>query len=254
MPREARQRREQGMHHVVVQGKRKEQIFGEEESKERYLETVLRYKQKTGVQVYAYCILENHAHLVLRESAVEDVSNFMRRVGVSYAYWYRMQHPNHPAGRELFRGRYMSEPLETEPELLETVRYIHQEPLRLHLAERMEDYPWSSYRLYLRPGSFIDSRVVLDSLHFSGGYASYMQEEAEGSFLEEVPVKYGRDDAEARELLEARLQAEGCHSLLYLDDEEKKEILRKLRYEDGISIQQLARVSGVNRGIIQRLK
>lgn len=254
MPREARQRREQGMHHVVVQGRRLEKIFALTEDKELYLDTLLRYKQKTGVTLYAYCILENHAHLVLREAREEDISSFMRRVGVSYAYWYRRQHPEWPPGRELFRGRYMSEPIESEERLLETVRYVHQEPVRLKLAKAMEEYAWSSYRLYQKAGSFIDSRLLLDSLHFSGGYTRYMQEEVRGGrFLEEVPLKYGRSDEEARQLLQKELQKRGADSLKILEDEEKNEVLRRLRKGEEISIQQLCRITGISRGKIQRL-
>lgn len=253
MPRQARQRRETGVHHIVVQGKRRAKIFAQDSDKELYLDTLLKYKEKTGVEIYAFCILENHVHLVLKESEDVDVSGFMRRVGVSYAYWYRREHPELPAGFQMFRGRYLSEPVESEGRLLEVVRYVHQEPVKTGLAEKMEEYPWSSYRLYLKGGSFIDSRLILDSLHFGGGYLDFMQEEAQGYFLEEVPLKYGRSDEEAMEILQEGLQRRRVSCLEELTEEEQKNFLRMLRYGEGVSIQQLARVSGVNRGIIQRL-
>ena len=87
MPRNARQRDEKGIHHVVVQGKRLENIFENEAEKELYLETLLQYKAKTGIKLYAFCILENHVHLVLQETKEESVSAFMRRVGVRFSYW-----------------------------------------------------------------------------------------------------------------------------------------------------------------------
>ena len=254
MPREARQRREQGMHHVVVQGRRLEAVFALEEDKELYLETLLRYKEKTGMQLYAYCILENHAHMVLQEANGEDVSNFMRRVGVSYVYWYRKQHPQWPAGRELFRGRYMSEPIESQQQLLETVRYIHQEPVRLGLVKEAAAYLWSSDRLYRERGSFIDSRRLLDSLHFSGGYLAYMEAETnKDSFLEEVPLKYGRSDDESKQLIGQELAIMQVADLAELEEEELRNFLRRMRKEEEISIQQLARVTGIHRGKIQRL-
>lgn len=254
MPREARQRREQGIHHVVVQGRRLEAVFALAEDKELYLETLLRYKEKTGVQLYAYCILENHAHMVLQEAYGEDVSNFMRRIGVSYVYWYRKQHPEWPAGRELFRGRYMSEPIESQQQLLETVRYIHQEPVKLGVVKEAAEYPWSSDRLYRERGSYIDSRQLLDSLHFSGGYLAYMETEAnQECFLEEVPLKYGRSDEEARRLVAMKLESMQISNLAELEEEELKNFLRQLRQEEDISIQQLARVTGIHRGKIQRL-
>lgn len=253
MPREARQGRNTGLHHIVVQGRRLERIFGLDEDKDLYLETVLRYKDKTGIRLYAYCLLDNHAHLVIQETEKEDVTRFMRRVGVSYAYWYRQKHYDRESGKSVFRGRYMSEPLETEEELLETIRYIHQEPVKKKLVEHMEDYVWSSYRLYLSRGSFIDRRRVLDSLHFSGGYRSYMEKESGNDFLEEIPEGYGRKDEEIREILKQRLAESGWESLEEMDEDELKNFLRRMHYVEEISIAQLARITEIPRGFIQRL-
>lgn len=253
MPRYARQRHERGIHHVVVQGKRLEHVFEKAAEKELYLETVLKYITATGVKLYAFCIMDNHVHLVLHETKKETVSSFMRRVDVSFGYWYRRRYDLRP-GEELFRGRYLSEPLPTEDKLLEVVRHIHQEPVQAGLVKNMEEYPWSSYRLYLKPGTFIDRRLVMDSLHFGGGYTSYMKaEEAAVRFLEEVPVKYGRSDEEAEQLVQKRLAEAGFASLRVMDEEDKKFFLRRLRYEDEVSIQQLSRVTGISRGLIQRL-
>lgn len=253
MPRNARQRNERGIHHVVVQGKRLEKVFKAEADKELYLETILKYKAQTGVKLYAFCIMDNHAHMVLEETPEETVSSFMRRIGVSYSYWYRQRY-NLERGEVLFRGRYLSETLETEEVILKVIRQIHQEPVKAGVADRMDDYFWSSYRLYLKPGHLIDRRLVLDSLHFSGGYSAYMEEEAEPvQMLEEVPLKYGRTDGEAEALIQVRLMEEGYSSLSQLNTEEKDIFLRRLRNIDEVSIQQLSRVTGVNRGYIQRL-
>ncbi len=253
MPRYARQRHEKGIHHVVVQGKRLEQVFEKEEEKELYLETLLKYKAKTGVKLYAFCILDNHAHLVIEETEDESVSSFMRRIGVSFSYWYRQRY-NLPRGEALFRGRYLSEPLETEESILKVVRHIHQEPVRIGRTDKMENYYWSSYRFYLKPGNVVDRRLILDSLHFGGGYVSYMEEKTEPMhMLEEVPLKYGRSDDEAAALIQVRLQEEGYSSLGQLSQDEKNIFLRHLKYVDEVSIQQLSRVTGVNRGYIQRL-
>ncbi len=253
MPRYARQRHEKGIHHVVVQGKRLEQVFEKDAEKELYLETLLKYKAKTGVKLYAFCILENHAHLVIEETPDESVSSFMRRIGVSFSYWYRQRY-DLPVGEVLFRGRYLSEPLETEDAILAVVRQIHQEPVRAGLTDRMENYYWSSYRFYLKPGNLVDRRLILDSLHFGGGYVSYMEKEAEPvHMLEEVPLKYGRTDDEAAALIQVRLQEAGYVSLEQLDMDERKNFLSRLKYVDEVSIQQLSRVTGVNRGYIQRL-
>ena len=81
-----------------------------------------------------------------------------------------------------------------------------------------------------------------------------MEEETEPMhMLEEVPLRYGRSDDEAAALIQVRLQEEGYTSLKQLEQEERDEFLKKLKYVDEVSIQQLSRVTGVNRGHIQRL-
>jgi hypothetical protein len=83
---------------------------------------------------------------------------------------------------------------------------------------------------------------------------TYMnQAEGEVHMLEEVPLKYGRSDAEAATLVQIRLQEIGCVSLNELEGEEKDNFLRNLKLVDEISIQQLSRVTGINRGYIHRL-
>ena len=122
------------------------------------------------------------------------------------------------------------------------------------VSDKMENYYWSSYRFYLKPSDLVDRRLILDSLHFGGGYVSYMEEETEPMhMLEEVPLRYGRSDDEAAALIQVRLQEEGYTSLKQLEQEERDGFLKKLKYVDEVSIQQLSRVTGVNRGYIQRL-
>ena len=67
MSREARKQSETGLHHVLVQGPRQQAIFNCAEKKAKYLETVQKYYDKGKAILYAYCIMDNSAHLVLEE-------------------------------------------------------------------------------------------------------------------------------------------------------------------------------------------
>ena len=137
MSRVARRRSSKGMHHILVQGPRGQKVFAEDTDKLRYLETIQKYHREGKVRLYAYCILENSAHILIEE-AEDDVSRFMRRVGISYVRWYNRQR-----GREgaLFRDRYASQPVNDETECMRMIRFIHQQPVRLGLVKRMSDYP-----------------------------------------------------------------------------------------------------------------
>ena len=80
-----------------------------------------------------------------------------------------------------------------------------------------------------------------------------MEEEKDVAVLEEVPLKYGRTDEEVEALIQIRLMENGFSEWKQTSADEKREILKQLRYKDEVSIQQLSRVAGVNRGYIQRL-
>lgn len=80
MPRTPRAREESGIHHVVVQGLDHQKIFEENDDKDLYLDIVLRFKERFDMRLYAYCIMPNHAHLLLKEGEI-DISSFMRRSG-----------------------------------------------------------------------------------------------------------------------------------------------------------------------------
>lgn len=241
MPRQARARTESGIHHIVVQGVRRKNIFEGKTEKDLYRSILLRYKGEFAMELYAYCILANHCHILLREGEI-DVSSFMRRVGVSYSYWYKKEKRPEAEGEgaAVFRGRYRSEPLEEE-RIASVTAYIQNEPVRKGIASCPEEYFWSSaYRCFGRP---------------SAGQPLYAPAANErGLCLEEVPAKFGKSREEAEAAVRRRLGGRSPEEIQYMDREERNNLLRQMRHEDEISIQLLAQITGVGRGVIQRLR
>lgn len=237
------------VYHVVIQGVYQIRAFGEDLDKEMYWQRILRYKQILRLQLYAFCIFDNHAHFLLRGTEAE-ISSLMRRVGVSYAHWYRREH-YHEGG--LFRGRPRMECLEEEGQILRVARFIHQEPVQKGLVDRMDGYPWCSYWMYQRADSPIDCDEITERLRFWGRFEEYMAMEEQGHYLEEQPVRFGYSDEEVLQRVEKRLAGRPLIELQVMPRELRNYILALLRYEDRISILQLARVTGLGRGVIQRI-
>ena len=94
--------------------------------------------------LHAYCLMDNHVHLLLQEQE-ETLGEIMKRVGVSYAYWFNRKYER--VGH-LFQGRFRSETVEDDAYFLTVLRYIHQHPVQAKLVARCSDYPWSSYAAY----------------------------------------------------------------------------------------------------------
>ena len=91
MPRKPRKKSETGIYHVIVRGIGQQDIFYEEDDFQRYPETTKRVSLESGVSVLGYCLMTNHVHLLLRED-YGDISVYVKRLGISYAYWYNWKY------------------------------------------------------------------------------------------------------------------------------------------------------------------
>ena len=249
MSRTARKKSSLGIYHILVQGLRGEKIFEQEECKNKYLEILQRYHSEGKVKVYAYCVLDNAVHLLIEE-AEDTISIFMRRLGVSYVHWYNL---NREHQGTLFRERYSSQAIENDVECMRIIRYIHQLPVRMKLTNRMSNYKWSSYNEYLMNNYRIDKESLLGQLG-DWNYERYMRNSWEGAYLQERTPNYQKTDEEALSLIFQRLEGKTILDLHGMDKDEQKKMLAQMRYIDRISITQLARLTGIGKGIIQRLK
>lgn len=110
MPRKAREKSESGIYHIIMRGINRQSIFEDEEDYIKFIQTIQRYKEKSGYKIYAYCLMGNHVHLLLKIDK-DPLEQVMRRMYGSYVYWY-----NHKYQRigNLFQDRFKSEPVEDD--------------------------------------------------------------------------------------------------------------------------------------------
>ena len=237
------------VYHVVMQGIYQLKAFETNMDKEMYLQRITRYKRLLGLELYAFCIYDNHAHFILRGTE-EEISSLMRRVGVSYAHWYRRQHKHEGP---LFKGRPKTEVLKDDGEVLKAARFIHQEPVLNGLADTMEGYPWSSYWMYLQGDTTIDLDEITDRIRLWGRFEDYMELESTRTYLEEQPARFGFSDADVLARVNKIMKGRPVIELQVMPHAFRNYILAYLRYIDRISILQLSRVTGLGRGVIQRV-
>ena len=136
MIRRARQRSESGVYHVVMRGVNRRDIFHDTDDHQRFLITLAQKKCNQEYELYAYCLMSNHIHLLLREGE-DTVSRIMSRVGTSYAKWYNQKYDR--CGH-VFQGRYGSESVEDDRYLLTVLRYIHNNPVKAGLVLKAGEY------------------------------------------------------------------------------------------------------------------
>lgn len=162
MPRHARIDAPGALQHIMVRGIERRRLFRDDRDRDRFLERFGVVLQETGTPCLAWALMPNHAHFLLRTGGV-PLATVMRRVLTGYAGYFNRRHKRHGP---LFQNRYKSILCQTEPYLLELVRYIHLNPLRGGLVREMRDldvYPYSGHAVLLgtRQHPWQDTETVL---------------------------------------------------------------------------------------------
>lgn len=153
MPRRARQLSSSSVYHVMLRGVNREAIFLQEADLEHFVEVMAAVRQASGCAVLAYCLMPNHVHLVA-QTTIEPIGLVMKRLGVRYAGWFNRKYDR--VGH-LFQDRFKSLPVEDDCYLVTLLRYVWNNPVSAGLAERPEDYAWSSRRFLTRPVPWVDN-------------------------------------------------------------------------------------------------
>jgi REP element-mobilizing transposase RayT len=126
---------------VITRGNNKRAIFVEDGDRAFFCLTVTRIARKYGWTVLAYCLMDNHYHLVL-SVGVQELSRGMQELNGGYATTFNLAH-----GRadHLFGRRFWNRKITTHASLLNTVRYVVQNPRAAGGSKKLEEYAWTSY-------------------------------------------------------------------------------------------------------------
>lgn len=134
MPRQARIDAPGALHHIIMRGIEKRPIFRDDQDRDNFLGRLGRILSETSTPCYAWALIYNHVHLLLRTGRV-PIATVMRRLLTGYAQQFNRRHNRHG---QLFQNRYKSILCEEDPYLLELVRYIHLNPLRAGIVKELQ--------------------------------------------------------------------------------------------------------------------
>ena len=144
MARPLRIEYEGAYYHVLSRGNKQEAIFLDDNDRQTFLKTIARMSERFDVTIIAYVLMDNHYHLLIRTNRA-NLSKSMQWLGTTYTTIFNLR--NFQVGH-LFQGRFKSILVENEAYLLQLSYYIHRNPLRAGIVQRLIDYPWSSYPAY----------------------------------------------------------------------------------------------------------
>ncbi|MFC4322522.1 REP-associated tyrosine transposase [Litchfieldia salsa] len=258
MPRQARKKSISGMYHIILRGANKQEIFHDDEDCMRFLETILKCKNSSSTTIYAYCLMNNHAHLLLKEGN-EELSVTMKRIGVRFVQYY---HWKYNTSGHLFQDRYKSESVETNLSLLRVVRYIHQNPVKAGMVAKVDEWKWSScleyYGRAIFPYELVDYNFIFEKISSDRAIALesfkvFNERVHNDHCLEDEDNQQKRlSDDEARPYIKELLGEIAIAQVKSLPREQRNLVLRQVKVIRGLSVRQAARILGISPNLIYR--
>ena len=232
--------------HVIVRGIGKQILFENNQDRNKFLELLERFRDETDIVIMAYCIMENHVHLLINDPN-ESMPLFMKKLGISYASYYNKKYDR--VGH-LFQDRYKSELIIDDRGLLNVYRYILDNPVKAHISQANK-YEWSSYKEFGKSGVLTDTTILVKLIGDKSKLDEFLNEGTDYEGMEFQASKH--DDDWAIEIIRQTLGVESGTTLQQMTMAERDESLAILK-EKGISVRQLERLTGINRNVIQRVK
>ena len=256
MTRSQREASSSDIYHVIVRGAGRRLLFEDDEDRRFFAERLFAYagRAEGGADLLAWCLMENHVHMLLR-APLEALESLMRSLNTSFARYYNGRHGH--VG-PVFQGRYKSIPMETDAQLLETVRYIHHNPQAANVCG-YRDYGWSSFKFYLEEHPCLEANTVLDMLGGAKAFTAFHDDVADDQELMEFATYSGIfsskrravSDGDAVEMAKELCGDEFANSIAAAPKEERDAMIGRLRGM-GLSVRQIERLTGIGRGIIQK--
>ena len=149
-------------HHVTQRGNRREPIFFENGDQEIYLDLLAEQTLKAGVEIWAYCLMPNHVHLILKPAHADGLG---RAIGEAHRRYTNFINARGRWTGHLFQSRFASVVLD-DIHLTRAVRYVNLNPVRARLVSQPQDWKWSSVRAHLSgvDDVLVTVRPVLDRI------------------------------------------------------------------------------------------
>jgi putative transposase len=172
-------------YHVMNRGRRREAIYFGRDDYKSFLKILEQTCKLFYFEIHAYTLIRNHYHLLIR-TPKGNLSRGMRHINGVYTQKFNKRHK---IDGSLFRGRYKAILVEEDSYLLELVRYIHRNPLKANLEEKIGQYEWCSHKGYMKESqreSFLQIDTVLKKF---GEYEKEAKREMRVFVEKEVPKK-----------------------------------------------------------------
>ena len=159
-------------HHIIQRGNRRQDVFFGEEDYEAYLSLLKAWCREEGIEIWAWCLMTNHVHLIVKP---EKGSNLSRAIGETHRRYTRLINFRENWRGYLWQGRFASYPMD-ETWLLRAVAYVELNPGEAGMVKHAWDYPWSSVHAHLSGRDERGIVAIEPLLSLMGEWQAYLDE------------------------------------------------------------------------------
>lgn len=256
MPRTKRILGDDGFNHCIIRGIDKGDIFFDNQDRKKFLKEVKKFKEKNDVKIGTYALMPNHVHFLMKGNG-EYISSFFHSLLISYSSYFNKKYDR--VGH-LFENRYKNKVVDDDVYLKHLVKYIHYNPEKAGIC-RFYDYEWSGYKELLADETWLDKDLIL--MYYSDDIS-----EAKKQLTAEHLVglnKYYEDyveyemvhrltDEQVKKIITEKM-ADSTYTIENLLSKQKNnKILKEVLGIKGVSVNQVNRVTGINRRFLTKLK
>jgi len=246
MGRQARKLSNTGLYHIFFHGINRQPLFEGDSDFVYFRDSMQQLKSDMAFELYAYCLMNEHVHLLIKENQKGDISLAMKRLLTKYAMYFNRKYERKGA---LVANRFKSTPVEVNENFIPLICYIHQNPLKTGIVNQLEDYQYSSYLDYVQGGNLTDTVFSLNLV----GKEEWLR-------LHQIIIEDHFDVAGKIRLSEEKMRhrilqhTNGCepHEIAVWPKQERDACIRQLKEVEGFSIRQIERMTGISRGVIAK--
>ena len=254
MPRKPRIMSSSGIYHIILRSVNRHIIFEEDSDYNKFLYIMSDCKKKYDIKIYAYCLMDNHIHILLK-SPDEKLSIFFQSLETRFVRWYNNKYLR---SGHLFQDRFYSTAIENDRAFLSTLVYIHNNPIKVNICRFQSDYKWSSFNAYHgQNNTLVDTSFACN---ITGTKESLL------GFLAREPVRsneklFANDHRETRHFITDEKALTIFKSITGLSSTSELENISKIKRNEyvhilrnnGLTIRQVARLMDISEATIKRL-
>lgn len=244
------------VYHIILKGIDEQNIFYDNQDRHVFLNDIEKTKKTYAYQLYSYCLMDNHVHMVIRIEK-EFLSKAIQSLMIRYVQYFNKKYKRKGT---LVQNRFKSKVVENQSYFLEVCRYVHRNPENAGM-EKTNKYKWSSYQEYIGKSKLVNKDVLLN--YFDNDIKEFINYTAKNNISEtlnefaEYELIGKLNDEQVSKIVMKLFGIKDVIELPYffknMGKEELCKAIKKLKKIKGTNITQISRIIRITRCIIEKM-